>query len=61
MALQTLAEQLKSWDCPLAVFEDIDSDSWLAYGFFFLNPVACKTTSIFPLPGPTLSDGDAEE
>lgn len=45
----------------MAVFEDIDSDSWLAYGFFFLNPVACKTTSIFPLPGLTLSDGNAEE
>lgn len=27
MALQILAEQLKSLDCPLAAFEDIDSDS----------------------------------
>lgn len=61
MALQILAEQLKSLDCPLAAFEDIDSDSWLAYGFLFLNPVACKTTSLFPLPGPTLSDGDTED
>lgn len=61
MALQTLAEQLKSWDCPLAVFDNIISDSWLAYSFLFLNPVACKTTSLFPLPGPILPDGDAEE
>lgn len=61
MALQILAEQLKSWDFPVAVFEDIDSGSWLAYGFLFLNPVACKTTSLFPLPGLTLTDVDAEE
>lgn len=61
MALQILAEQLKFWDFPVAVFEDMASDSWLAYAFLFLNPVSCKTTSLFPLPSPTLSEGDAEE
>lgn len=61
MALQILAQQFKSLDCPLAAFDDINSESCLAYGFPFLNPVACKTTSLFPLPGPTLSDGDEED
>lgn len=62
MTLQILAEQSGSQDCPLGVFEDINSDSSrLAYGFLFLSPVACGTTSLLPLPGPSLSDGNAEE